>query len=145
MFITKKIVIASDHAGFELKKIIIDYLSQLNIEVLDKGTYTQDSVDYPDYAKKLARSIENNEAEYGILICGSANGISIAANKFSHIRAAICWNVEIAKLARLHNDANVLSLPARFVETNDALNIVEAFFSSTFEGGRHAIRVAKIC
>lgn len=145
MFITKKIVIASDHAGFELKKIIIDYLSQLNIVVLDKGTYTQDSVDYPDYAKKLARSIENNEAEYGILICGSANGISIAANKFSHIRAAICWNVEIAKLARLHNDANVLSLPARFVETNDALNIVEAFFSSTFEGGRHAIRVAKIC
>ena len=145
MFITKKIVIASDHAGFELKKIIIDYLSQLNIEVLDKGTYTQDSVDYPDYAKKLARSIENNEAEYGILICGSANGISIAANKFSHIRAAICWNVEIAKLARLHNDANVLSLPARFVETNDALNIVEAFFYSTLEFGIHAIRVAKIC
>ncbi|MDB4710591.1 ribose 5-phosphate isomerase B [Flavobacteriales bacterium] len=138
-----KINISSDHAGFKLKKSIINFLTKSH-EVNDLGPHSEDSVDYPDFAHKLVTNLLDNNVSMGILICGSANGISMAANKHNNIRAAVCWNKEIAVLAKQHNDANVVSLPARFVSENEAIEIVEAFISTDFEGGRHLRRVNKI-
>ncbi len=138
-----KINISSDHAGFKLKKSIINFLTKSH-EVNDLGPHSEDSVDYPDFAHKLVTNLLDNNVSMGILICGSANGISMAANKHSNIRAAVCWNKEIAVLAKQHNDANVVSLPARFVSENEAFEIVEAFIGTDFEGGRHLRRVNKI-
>ncbi len=138
-----KINISSDHAGFKLKKSIINFLTKSH-EVNDLGPHSEDSVDYPDFAHKLVTNLLDNNVSMGILICGSANGISMAANKHNNIRAAVCWNKEIAVLAKKHNDANVVSLPARFVSENEAIEIVEAFISTDFEGGRHLRRVNKI-
>lgn len=135
---------AADHAGYELKEEIKKYLQEKGITVKDVGTFSNDSVDYPDFAHPLANSIENGEFNYGITICGSGNGISMTANKHQGIRSAICWNEEISELARFHNDANVCALPARFIDTELALKIVDTFFNSEFEGGRHALRVNKI-
>lgn len=140
----KTIGIASDHAGFDLKKIITDYLINLGVEVNDFGTHSAESMDYPDVAHPLANSVERREVEAGIAICGSGNGINMTVNKHQGIRAALCWTPELAKLAREHNDANILSLPARFITPETALKIVSIFISNSFEGGRHKTRVNKI-
>lgn len=142
--ISYKIAVASDHAGYALKEFVIGVLLANGHAVEDCGCYSAESVDYPDFAHKLAREIEEGRAEWGVALCGSANGISMALNKHAKIRAAICWKQEIAELARAHNDANVCSLPARFLTEIEATEIVEAFFATPFQGGRHAARVAKI-
>jgi ribose 5-phosphate isomerase B len=139
----RKVHIGADHAGFDLKEKIKLLLSD-KFEVLDYGTYSGDSVDYPDYAHPVADAVEKHEEDFGILICGSANGVAMAANKHKQIRAAICWLPEIAELARLHNNANVVCIPARFVSTEMAEQIVQTFMSTSFEGGRHEKRVNKI-
>lgn len=138
------IPIGSDHAGFELKEKMKDFLIELGFEVKDFGTYSEDSCDYPEFAHKVCEHIEKNPGTKGVLICGSGNGISMAANKHQHIRAALSWIPEIARLARLHNDANILSLPARFISEAEAKEIVRVFFSTDFEGGRHQRRVELI-
>jgi len=140
----KKIPIASDHAGFEMKQKLIDFFSQ-EFEFEDLGAYSEESVDYPDFAHKEANLIENKTFEKGILLCGSGNGIAITANKHPGIRAAICWTAEIAALARQHNDANILVIPARFIDFEEAKKCVITFFNTEFEGGRHQHRVNKIC
>ena len=137
-----KLAIGCDHAGFSLKEFLKSNFNE--IDWLDKGCYSADSVDYPDFAHAVANSIESGESSMGILICGSGNGISIAANKHTGIRAAIAWKPELASLARQHNDANILSLPARFISELEAVEIVKAFLEASFEGGRHQARVDKI-
>ncbi|MEL5901014.1 ribose 5-phosphate isomerase B [Elizabethkingia anophelis subsp. anophelis] len=139
----KKIAIAGDHAGFEYKEIIIKHLEG-KYEVKDFGTYSTDSVDYPDFVHPAASAVENEEFELGILICGSGNGVQITANKHQGIRCALCWEVEIAELARQHNDANMISIPARFVSEDLAKQMVDTFLTTDFEGGRHQNRVNKI-
>ena len=136
--------IAADHAGYELKNTLIAYLQELGYEVKDFGTHSAESMDYPDVAHPLAEEVESGKLEKGIAICGSGNGISMTLNKHQGIRAALCWNTELAALARQHNDANILSLPARFIDTNTAKAIVKAYLESDFEGGRHQRRVEKI-
>lgn len=140
------LIIASDHAGFVLKKQIIEELRSQNpnLSITDLGTNSADSCDYPDFASELARSIEDGKFPRGILLCGSANGVAIVANKFPKIRAAIAWLPELATLAREHNDANVLCLPARYLDLGQAMEIVHNFLNTQFAGGRHAGRVAKI-
>lgn len=138
------IVIGSDHAGFELKESIKAFLLDQKISFSDIGTYSTQSCDYPDIAHELALIVVRNEAERGILICGSGEGVCITANKHESIRAALVWNVEIAKLSRQHNDANVLCLPARFLSESDANTIVQTFIQTAFEGGRHQKRIDKI-
>jgi ribose 5-phosphate isomerase B len=140
----KPVAMCSDHAGFELKSIIQGYLQSMNREFRDFGTYSAESCDYPDFAHPCAESIEAGDSDMGIAICGSGNGIGMTLNKHQGIRAALCWNVELARLARAHNNANVLVLPARFIEPEVALAIVDAFFATDFEGGRHIARVNKI-
>ena len=140
----KKIALAADHAGFEEKEKVKKTLDELGIEYEDMGTMTPESVDYPDYAQKVAESVSSGEYEQGLLVCGSGTGMAIAANKVKGVRAAVAWSPEIAALARQHNDANVLSLPARFLNHQESANIIKAFFESDFEGGRHERRVDKI-
>ena len=140
----KKIGLAADHAGFEEKEKVKKTLDELGIEYVDLGTTSADSVDYPDYAKKVAEGVASGEYDQGVLVCGSGTGMAIAANKVRGVRAAVAWSPEIASLARQHNDANILSLPARFVTENDAAKIVKAFFAANFERGRHERRVDKI-
>lgn len=137
-----KLAIASDHAGFQLKAYIIKTLSEHQFH--DFGTYSLDSTDYPDYAHPLAKAVENGEHELGILICGSGNGVCITANKHQGIRAALAWLPELGALAKQHNNANVLCLPARYVTEEAAIDILQAFLKSTFEGGRHQNRINKI-
>jgi ribose 5-phosphate isomerase B len=139
-----KIAIGSDHAGFELKKQLIAYLNEKKIDINDKGCYSIDRADYPDFGHSVAKSVINKEVDFGILMCGSGNGINMTANKHAGIRAALCWNSEIAELARLHNDANILVLPARFITVEEAKKCIDSFFKNAFEGGRHADRLAKI-
>ncbi len=136
--------IAADHAGYELKGQLIEYLRGQGHEVKDFGTHSTDSMDYPDVAHPLAESIEKGECEWGIAICGTGNGISMTVNKHAGIRAALCWNTEIAALARQHNNANILSLPARFVSDEEALAMLKTFMATPFEGGRHQRRIDKI-
>ena len=136
--------IAADHAGYELKNTLIEYLKELGYEVKDFGTHSAESMDYPDVAHPLAEEVESGKLEKGIAICGSGNGISMTLNKHQGIRAALCWTVELAWLARLHNDANVCSLPARFIPYEEAQEIVDRFITTDFEGGRHQRRVEKI-
>lgn len=140
---TIRIAIASDHAGFDLKQKLVTYLESFGYSVWDLGPDTADSVDYPDFAHKLAMNVSNFSTT-GILICGSANGVAITANKHQKVRAAIAWEPAVAELAKQHNNANVICIPARFVETEDAFAIVNAFLESRFEGGRHETRVNKI-
>jgi ribose 5-phosphate isomerase B len=137
-----KIAIGADHAGFEYKQAIIEVLNAQ--EVKDFGTYSPDSVDYPDFAHPVALAVERGESDFGILVCGSGNGVAITANKHQGIRAAICWNEELADRARSHNNANILCIPARHISIEEAKKIVEIFFTTQFEGGRHATRVGKI-
>jgi ribose 5-phosphate isomerase B len=138
------VAIGSDHAGFEYKSHLISCLQQQGLQYLDFGTFSSDPVDYPDIAHPLAKAVENREAAWGVLLCGSANGVAITANKHAGIRAAICWTEEVAELARKHNDANVLCLPARFIDKILAEKIMTVFFQTSFEGGRHQARVNKI-
>lgn len=139
-----KIAIASDHAGVELKEAIKTYLKNNNHEAKDLGPFDNKSVDYPDYAHPLADAVEKGEVEMGIAICGSGNGINMTANKHQGIRAALCWNAEIAQLAKSHNNANIISMPARYVSTEQALEMLETFINTEFEGGRHQGRIDKI-
>ena len=139
-----KIAIGCDHAGFEYKEAIRKTLTDAGHEVNDFGTYSTDSMDYPDIAHPVATAVETSECDLGVLICGSANGVAMAANKHQGIRAAICWQNDLSLLARSHNNANIVCLPARFISLDMALQIVHTFISTQFEGGRHATRVNKI-
>ena len=141
---SKPVAIGADHAGFQYKERIVDLLKINNIAYKDYGTYSADSADYPDFAHPVSSAVENGEAACGILVCGSGNGVAITANKHQGIRAALCWLAELAKLARQHNNANVLCLPQRFVDPDDALEMVDVFLKTEFEGGRHERRVGKI-
>jgi ribose 5-phosphate isomerase B len=136
--------IGADHAGFLLKAAIIQHLKTLGWQVQDFGTNSADSVDYPDYAHPVAASVEAGKTAFGILICGSANGVAITANKHAGIRAALCWNKEVAQLVRQHNNANILCIPARFISATEVIDLVDTFIATVFEGGRHAARVKKI-
>lgn len=140
----KKIALGSDHGGFELKSEVKKYLETKGYEVLDFGTNSSDSVDYPDYAKLVGNAVVNKEADYGILICGTGIGISIAANKISGVRAALCHNVWTTRLTREHNNANILCMGGRVIGPGIALEMVDVFLNTEFEGGRHATRVGKI-
>jgi ribose 5-phosphate isomerase B len=140
----KRIVIASDHAGFDLKQKLMDHLVSKGIAVLDLGTDGPASVDYPDQAHQLAEEVAQGRQDLGLLLCGSGNGVNIVANKHRGVRSALAWLPEVASLARAHNDANVLAVPARFVSEEEAKRIVDAFLGSMFEGGRHQRRVEKI-
>ena len=139
-----KLILGSDHAGFNHKEQLIKTIKEKKIDFVDLGTKGPDSVDYPDYAHLVSKEILKDKSNIGILICGSANGVAMAANKHKGIRAAICWNVDIATLAVTHNNSNILCLPARFISKEEQKLIFEAFIKSSFEGGRHKIRVDKI-
>ena len=139
-----KISIGNDHAGPDYKKAIVKMLEAKGYEVTNYGTDTEDSVDYPDFAHPVATDVAEGKADYGVLICGSGNGISMSANKHQKIRAGLCWTKEIAVLTRLHNDANIVSIPARYTSIPQALEIVDTFLNTEFEGGRHQNRVNKI-
>ena len=138
-----KVIIGSDHAGFEMKEALKQWLHLQSVILEDVGCHSDKSVDYPDYAHVVAQKVESEDS-VGILLCGSANGVCMAANKHKGIRAALCWNREIALLARQHNDANIVCIPARFISIDEAKSIVEAFLNTSFEGGRHQNRVNKI-
>jgi ribose 5-phosphate isomerase B len=138
------IALGCDHAGYELKLEIRKFLLDLGHTVSDYGTHTSDSMDYPDIAHPVAEALENMECDFGILLCGSANGVAITANKHTGIRAAICWKPELGILARQHNNANILCLPARYISAEEAKSITLAFISTPFEAGRHQLRVEKI-
>ena len=139
-----RLVIGGDHAGTDLKKVLKEHLEGQGTEIIDVGTHSHESVDYPDFAHAVAEGVSNGSADLGILICGSGNGVNMAANKHSGVRSALAWNPEIAALARQHNDANVLALPARSITGKEAEAIVDAFLKAHFEGGRHQRRVEKI-
>lgn len=139
-----KIAIGSDHGGFERKQFVVDLLSKLGHKVVDFGTHSPDSVDYPDYAKKVARAVSDRRVERGVLVCGTGIGMSMAANKFPKVRAAICWNPKVAGLAAEHNQANVLCLPGRFLSEKTIAEIVQVWLTTPFAGGRHQKRINKI-
>ncbi len=140
----KVLALASDHAGYPLKEFLKEKLLQADYKVHDFGTYSEDSTDYPDFAHKLGYSVNKGEFEKGIVICGSGNGVNMVVNKYPEVRGALCWNSEQAKLTRQHNDANVLSLPGRFIEFEEAWKAAELFLNTDFEGGRHQRRVDKV-
>jgi ribose 5-phosphate isomerase B len=139
-----KIAIGTDHAGVELKDVLIQLITELKHEALDKGPFSNESVDYPDYGHAVASAVDQGQADLGIVICGSGNGINMTVNKHQGIRGALCWTPEIAALARQHNDANIVAIPARFISTDEAKLIVLEFITQEFEGGRHQRRVGKI-
>ena len=139
-----KISIGNDHAGTEYKNAIVKHLESKGITVINHGTNTNDSVDYPDFVHPVANDVENHKVDFGILICGSGNGVSMTANKHQGIRAALCWNKEITALARQHNNANILSIPARYTSIQQVIAMVDTFLETPFEGGRHQNRVDKI-
>ena len=136
--------VGGDHAGFDYKNDLIAFLEAKGISVKDCGTYSADSVDYPDFAHPVADAVEKGEVSFGLLLCGSANGVAITANKHQGIRAGLAWNTEVAALVRQHNDANIIALPARFITQEEAIEMVDAFLATPFEGGRHQNRVNKI-
>lgn len=140
----KIILVGSDHAGFNLKEIIIKKLIEEGYKIKDFGTFSENSVDYPDFIHPLASAVNKGKYEKGIIICGSGQGANMTANKYSGIRSALCWNVQQAKLARLHNDGNIIALPGRFIESEEALKAIRIFFKTEFEGGRHLKRIEKI-
>ncbi len=140
----KPIGLASDHAGFEIKKYIIDLFETEGIRYIDFGTFDTHSVDYPDYGHKLGTAIDNGECDFGVAVCGTGNGINMALNRHKAVRSALCWNVEVARLVRAHNNANVLTLPGRMITQKEAYDMVKMFFNTPFEGGRHQARIDKI-
>ena len=139
-----KLAIGNDHAGSDLKKKIVNLLKDQNIEVINYGTDQNESVDYPDFAHPVGRSIQENKVDLAIVICGSGNGVNMVVNKYPKVRSALCWNTELAALARSHNNANILAIPARFVSEEVAMEMVNTFLTTPFEGGRHQNRVEKI-
>ncbi|HEY0029357.1 MAG TPA: ribose 5-phosphate isomerase B [Bacteroidia bacterium] len=139
-----KIAIGSDHAAFQLKEKLKPYLQSKGYEIKDFGCYSEERADYPDFAHPVANSVASGECDFGLLMCGSGNGINMTANKHKGIRSALCWNAEIAELARQHNDANILTLPARYITEEEAKKCIDKFYATAFEGGRHADRVKKI-
>lgn len=139
-----KIAVASDHAGYKMKVDLKKYLQDKGHTTVDFGSESEESVDYADYAHPLAVSVENNDVDFGISLCGSGNGINITVNKHQGVRSALCWTPEIARLAKEHNNANVVALPARFINTEEAKQIIEAYLNASFEGGRHQNRIDKI-
>lgn len=143
--LSKPIAIGSDHAGFEMKGLLISYLEGKDLAYKDFGAHSTESVDYPDYAHPVAEAVESGEFACGILLCGSANGVAITANKHQEVRAAVCWDSEIASLARKHNNATIICIPARFVSEHIAEEMLDIFLSTEFEGGRHTNRVNKMC
>ena len=142
--IFKKICISSDHAGFKLKESIKDFLINKNISIIDLGPINEDSVDYPDYAKKVSNRVKSKKSDIGILVCGSGTGMAISANKIKGIRAAVCYNLKSTRLSRQHNDANIIAIGSRLTKKNTALQLVSIFLGTEFEGGRHLRRVKKI-
>ena len=140
-----KISIGNDHAGYIRKNVLLEYLNKVDHNIKNYGTDTVISVDYPDFVHPVAKDIIEGNAEFGILLCGSGNGVAITANKYKEVRAALCWNKELANLARAHNNANILCIPSRFITEENLLDIVESFLKTPFEGGRHQRRVDKIC
>jgi ribose 5-phosphate isomerase B len=140
----KKLGIACDHAGYDMKEFLVGYLSSKGYEMIDFGTHSEESIDYPDFGHALAEAIESGELKRGIGLCGSGEGMAMTLNKHQGIRAGLCWKAEIAGLTRQHNDANVVVLPARFISNDEAMAIVDAFLNTEFEGGRHVRRVEKI-
>ena len=143
-FLFNKICIASDHAGYKLKENIKDFLIKKNVSIFDLGPMNENSVDYPDYAKKVANRVKANKSDIGILVCGSGTGMAISANKLKDIRAAVCYNNQSTRLSRLHNNANIISLGSRLTKKNTAIKLVSIFLNTKFEGGRHLRRVKKI-
>ena len=143
-FLFNKICIASDHAGYKLKENIKDFLIKKNVSIFDLGPMNENSVDYPDYAKKVANRVKDNKSDIGILVCGSGTGMAISANKIKDIRAAVCYNNQSTRLSRLHNNANIISLGSRLTKKNTAIKLVSIFLNTKFEGGRHLRRVKKI-
>ena len=139
-----KLAIGNDHAGSDLKKKIVNLLKDQNIEVVNYGTDQNESVDYPDFAHPVGKSIQENKVDLAIVICGSGNGVNMVVNKYPKVRSALCWNTELAALARSHNNANILAIPARFVSEEEAIEMVNTFLTTPFEGGRHQNRVEKI-
>ncbi|CAI8236082.1 MAG: Putative sugar phosphate isomerase YwlF [Flavobacteriaceae bacterium] len=139
-----KLAIGNDHAGSDLKKKIVNLLQAQNIEVVNYGTDQNESVDYPDFAHPVGKSIQENKVDLAIVICGSGNGVNMVVNKYPKVRSALCWNTELAALARSHNNANILAIPARFVSEEVAIEMVNTFLTTPFEGGRHQNRVEKI-
>jgi len=139
-----RLALGSDHAGFLLKEKLSKYLQENGHKVMDFGCYSEERADYADFGHIVAHALEKDEADFGILLCGSGNGINMSANKHKGIRAALCWKKEIAELARQHNDANIITLPARFITEEEAVRCLDVFLNTPFEGGRHADRVAKI-
>jgi ribose 5-phosphate isomerase B len=144
MMENKTVPIGCDHAGYELKVLVIKHLQGKGYDMLDQGCYSEDSIDYPDFGHPVASLVEKSENGFGIVICGSGNGINMTVNKHAGIRSALCWTVELAQLSRQHNNANMLALPARFISEDLALEMVDTFFNTAFEGGRHQNRVNKI-
>ena len=142
--LSKPVAIGSDHAGFDIKEDLISFIESKGLSYKDFGTYNKDSVDYPDFAHPVANAVESGNYAFGILVCGTANGVAITANKHPNIRAAICWGEEIAQLVREHNDANIICIPGRFVREGDADKLLNIFMTTAFEGGRHQLRVEKI-
>lgn len=140
----KIIAVASDHAGFAKKQVVLKYLNEKGIEYKDFGCFSEESVDYPEFAHAIGEAIDKGEYKIGLTFCGSGQGISIAANKHQNVRSATCWNAEIAALAKQHNDANICAVPGRFVSDEEAISIVDTFLNAEFEGGRHARRIAQI-
>ena len=140
-----KISIGNDHAGYIRKNVLLEYLNKVDHNIKNYGTDTVISVDYPDFVHPVAKDIIEGNAEFGILLCGSGNGVAFTANKYKEVRAALCWNKELANLARAHNNANILCIPSRFITEENLLDIVESFLKTPFEGGRHQRRVDKIC
>jgi ribose 5-phosphate isomerase B len=141
---SKPIAVGCDHAGFEYKVEVIKHLNAKGYQVSDFGTYSVDSVDYPDFAHPTASSVENDETAFGILICGSANGVAMTANKHQKIRAALCWQKDVAEITRKHNNANIICIPARFVSLHYCIDMIETFIQTSFEGGRHQGRIKKM-
>ena len=143
-YLFKKVCIASDHAGFQLKEFIKDFLIKKNISIIDLGPLNQNSVDYPDYAKKVSNRVKSKKSEVGILVCGSGTGMAISANKVRKIRAAVCYNLKSTRLSRQHNNANIIALGSRLTRRDTALKLISVFLSTKFEGGRHIKRIKKI-
>lgn len=144
LHIEKPVGLANDHAGYDMKEYITGLFDQHGIDYIDFGANTTESVDYPDFGHKLGTAIDNEVCDFGIAICGTGNGINMALNKHLKVRSALCWNTDIVKLVRMHNNANVLTLPGRFVSAKDAYDMILAFFNTEFEGGRHLTRIEKI-
>ena len=140
----KVIALGCDHAGFDYKEAVVSLLTKRGFSILNKGTDSSESVDYPDYVHPVALEVENNKVDFGIVMCGSGNGVAMTVNKHQGIRAALCWTKELAELARQHNNANILAIPARFISQEVALEMINAFIDTVFEGGRHQRRVDKI-